>query len=376
MKTILVRLLTFLAALTATATLPVHADALLTPRKVIISQDASGPGGTNMQSILMLLQARDVEVLGIVVSSGDGWRDENVQHTLRLLEIAGRTDVPVYAGAVFPLINSAARTLRWEQLYGALSYKGAWTDPAADPKRHADPYMVPALAESMPTARPAAGNGIDFMVKAVHEFPGAVTIWAAGPLTDIALAARMDPAFTGLAKELIFMGGSFNPVAADNSFAEEYRHNTRLEFNLRWDPEAASLVLHEPWKRVVQVPVDPTTATLFAERLLSRLGHASTPIASYLRQYTVSLPMWDELTAMVWLDPSIIKQSATMLVDVDTSFTAGYGNTLSWPLGKGPHLGERPVQVIQAVDVPRFERLTMELLSRQRPADVKNGAQK
>ncbi|SFI38022.1 Inosine-uridine nucleoside N-ribohydrolase [Collimonas sp. OK307] len=373
---ILVRLLTFLAALAAMAMAPAHADAPMVPRKVIITQDASGPGGTNMQSILMLLQARDVEVLGIVVSSGDGWRDENAQHTLRLLEIAGRTDVPVYLGAVFPLVNNAAKTLRWEQLYGALTYKGAWTDPTSDPKRHADPYVVPALAEGTPTTKPVTGSGIDFMVKAVHEFPDAVTIWSGGPLTDIALAARLDPAFASLAKELVFMGGSFNPVAADNAFAEEYRHNTRLEFNIRWDPEAASMVLHEPWKRVVQVPVDPTTATFFSAQLLGRLGHVGTPIASYLHQYGIPLPMWDELTAMVWLDPSIIKKSATMLVDVDTSFTAGYGNTLSWPLDKGPHLGERPVQVVQAVDVPRFERLTMELLSRQRPIDVKNGASK
>src|SRR5882762_9094105 len=61
-------------------------------RKVIVEQDAFGPAGSNMQAILMLLQSKDVEVLGITIPSGDGWRDEEVSHTLRLLEIAHRTD--------------------------------------------------------------------------------------------------------------------------------------------------------------------------------------------------------------------------------------------------------------------------------------------
>src|SRR5256885_5666680 len=102
-----------------------------------------------MQAILMLLQSKDVEVLGITIPSGDGWRDEEVSHTLRLLEIAQRTEVPVYPGAVFPLLNTQGRTKLWEQLYGKLFYKGAWTEvwPAEGAVRrtpyHADPYLVP-----------------------------------------------------------------------------------------------------------------------------------------------------------------------------------------------------------------------------------------
>src|SRR5215467_11356169 len=115
-------------------------------RKVIIDQDAFGPAGSDLQAILMLLQSRDVEVLGITIPSGDGWRDEEVSHTLRLLEIARRTEIPVYPGAVFPLVNTQARTKRWEELYGKLFYKGAWTEvwPAENTVRrtpyHADPY--------------------------------------------------------------------------------------------------------------------------------------------------------------------------------------------------------------------------------------------
>ena len=101
-------------------------------RKVIIDQDAYGPAGSNMQAILLLLQSKDVEVLGITIPSGDGWRDEEVSHTLRLLEIAQRTEIPVFPGAVFPLVNTQERTKRWEALYGPLFYKGAWTETWPD----------------------------------------------------------------------------------------------------------------------------------------------------------------------------------------------------------------------------------------------------
>ena len=73
-------------------------------RKVIIDQDGSGPGGSNMQTLALLIQSSQAEVLGITVVSGNQWRDEEVAHTLRLLEIMGRTDIPVVPWAVLPLV--------------------------------------------------------------------------------------------------------------------------------------------------------------------------------------------------------------------------------------------------------------------------------
>src|SRR6201988_264351 len=75
-------------------------------RKVIIDQDCSGPGGSNLQTLLLMIQSPQVEVLGITVVSGNQWRDEEVAHALRLLKIIGRTDIPVMSGAVFPLVRS------------------------------------------------------------------------------------------------------------------------------------------------------------------------------------------------------------------------------------------------------------------------------
>jgi purine nucleosidase len=321
----------------------------------------------------MLLQARDVEVLGITIPSGDGWRDEEVSQTLRLLEIARRTDVPVVPGAVFPLVNTPARTKIWEALYGKLFYKGAWMESWPDEGAvrrspfHADPYLVPPSPAGEPRIKPATENAAVFLSRKVHEFPGQVSIIAAGPLTDLALAARLDPQFSSLARELVFMGGSFNPIAADNAFAAEYVNAPRREFNLRFDPEAASIVLHEPWKKITEVPIDPTTRTLFKPEYIQAVAKGQAPFDAYLGRFGQSFPMWDELAVAVWLDPSLISRRAALLVDVDTSFTAGYGDTLSWTAGEGPGLGERPVDVVLEVDVLRFEGFALSLLTAPTP---------
>lgn len=342
-------------------------------RKVIIDQDAFGPAGSDLQAILMLLQAQDVEVLGITIPSGDGWRDEEVSHTLRMLEIAKRTEIPVYPGAVFPLVNTQNRTKRWEELYGKLFYKGAWTEvwPNEGAVRrtpyHADPYLVPPSPAGQPAIKPARESAASFLSRKVHEFPGEVTIVAAGPLTNLAIAARMDPQFSSLAKELVFMGGSFQPTAADNAFAAEYVNAPRREFNMRFDPESASIVLQEPWKKITEVPIDPTTRTFFKPEFIREVAKGQAPFDAYLGQFGQSYPMWDELAVAVWLDPSIVTRSKMLLVDVDTSFTAGYGSTLSWAPDEGPGLGERAVSVVFEVDVPRLERMAIALLKAPTP---------
>jgi inosine-uridine nucleoside N-ribohydrolase len=270
-------------------------------------------------------------------------------------------------------VNTQSRTREWEDLYGKLFYKGAWTEawPAEGAVRrtpyHADPYLIPPSPAGQPTIKPAGESAITFLSRTVHEFPGQVSIIAAGPLTNLALAARLDPQFASLARELVFMGGSFNPTPADNPFAAEYLNATRREFNMRFDPEAASIVLREPWKKITEVPIDPTTHTFFKPEFIRDVAKGQAPFDAYLGQFGQSYPMWDELAVAVWLDPSIVTRSKTLLVDVDTSFTAGYGSTLSWAEGEGPGLGERPVTVVFEADVLRLERMTIALLTAPAP---------
>src|SRR5262249_31983243 len=144
---------------------------------------------------------------------------------------------------------------------------------------HADPFLVPPPAAGEPKIKPARETAAAFLSRKVHEFPGQVSIIAAGPLTNLALAARLDPEFAGLAQELVFMGGSFNPTPADNGFAAEYMNSPRREFNMRWDPEAASIVLHEQWKKITEVPIDPTTQTFFKPEFIQEVARGQAPFA-------------------------------------------------------------------------------------------------
>ncbi len=345
------------------------AEAAATKRKVIIDQDALGPGGSNMQAIILAIQSPEVDVLGITITSGDGWRDENVAHTLRLLELIGRTDIPVVPGAVFPLVNSKAETLLWEKLHGALFYKGAWMEsypPTPNVKRAPGhgPFEVPPLEEGAPTTKPLSETAAGFLSRKVREFPGEVSIIQLGPATNIALAARLDERFAELAKEIVIMGGSFNPRPANNSFAGEYIYTPRLEFNFRWDPEAMRIVLRSPWRKVTLVPIDPTTPTLFTPELIARSTAGDTKVTRYIARFAQGFPLWDELAVMAWLRPEIITQKSSVAVDVDIDHGAGYGNTLSWPAGHSPGLGEQPAEVVMAVDLKKFEDACVETFTR------------
>ena len=70
------------------------------PKLVLIDQDGSGPGGSNQMAMLALLEAPNVEVLGITMVTGNAWRDEETLHTLRMLELTGHGHVPVARGTV------------------------------------------------------------------------------------------------------------------------------------------------------------------------------------------------------------------------------------------------------------------------------------
>src|SRR5215467_12253979 len=104
----------------------VPATAFAQRRLVIIDQDALAASDSGVMAILALLQAPNVTVLGITMVTGDGWRDEGMQHTLRMLELTGHKDVPVVPGAVYPLVRTMDETKVAAQAYGRAGWLGAW----------------------------------------------------------------------------------------------------------------------------------------------------------------------------------------------------------------------------------------------------------
>jgi len=331
-------------------------------RKIIIDQDATGPGGTDQQSILLLIQSPQTEVLGVTVVTGDAWLKSEVAHTLRMLEIIGRTDIPVVPGAEYPLVRRQADTELWQQQYGAVAWVGAWTPRFFHP---AD--QLGEMPEGKPTTKPLNEDAAHFLIRMVRKYPHEITIYEGGPMTNLALAISIDPEFAGLAKEMVFMGGSLNPKTDDPEFANTPRH----EFNLWFDPEAAHVVLTAPWKKIVCTTVDISVKTRMTQELINRVKAGNSPAATYVGKYSRLYGqynyLWDELTAAAWLDPSLITVKESRYLDVDLSRGAGYGNTMSWNEKDKPVLAGQPAEVQVDLDTEKFYRMFVDLLTAPTP---------
>jgi inosine-uridine nucleoside N-ribohydrolase len=326
-------------------------------RKVILDEDAAGPGGTDQQAILLLVQSPRTEVLGVTVVTGDSWLKEEVAHTLRTLEIVGRTEIPVVRGAELPLIRRKQETELWEKRYGAFTWLGAWT-----PGRYHPSDRLGEMPEGLPATKAADEDAAHFLVRMVHKYPHEVTIYEGGPMTNLALAISIDPEFAELAKELVFMGGSLNPATSDPEFANTPRH----EFNLWFDPEAAHIVLRAPWRKVVCTTVDISLKTRLTAELLDRLRNSASPAAKYVATYTKLRGfdyLWDELAALAWLDPTVITKKETRYMDVDLDRGAGYGNTLTWSEKDKPENGMQMVEIQDDYDREKFYAMFVDLLS-------------
>jgi inosine-uridine nucleoside N-ribohydrolase len=328
-------------------------------RKVIVNEDCSGPGGSNMQTLLLLLQSPGVEVLGITIVSGDQWRDEEAAHTLRLLEIVGRTDVPVMLGAGAPLVRTREETQLWEARYGKTAYSGAW-----DARWWHEASMIPPMPEGQPTIKPSAEDAIHFLIRMVRQYPNEVTIYEGGPMTNLALATTIDPQFPQLAEELVFMGGSLNPETDNPEFANNPRH----EFNFWFDPEAAYIVLRAPWKKIVCTPTDISIKARLSPEAVKKIEAAGTPIARYVAKYYQRGDgndyMWDELAAAAWIDPSIITKKETRFVSVDIDHGPGYGNTLTWQQNDRPKVTVQPVEIQFDLDFGKFIDMFSSLMTK------------
>ena len=344
-------------------------------RMVLIDQDGSGPGGSDQMAMLALLQAPDVEVLGITMVTGDAWRDEETLHTLRMLELTGHSGVPVARGAAFPLVRSQEETRIETALYGRQVWMGAWgrmnptmndNETGVTPSNPAKlephgPYEIPPMPEGRPATKPIDEDAAHFLIRQVRAHPHEVTIYAAGPLTNIALAIAIDPEFAQLTKAIVLMGSSLNPQTSDPEFATSPRH----EFNFWFDPEAAHIVLHAAWPRIVVTTTDISLKTPFTQQMLDAIAKSQSPAARYIAAWSRPQSyMWDELEACAWIDPAIITKEESVYMDVDLSHGPDYGNTLTWTDELKPQTGVRFVHAQLDLDLARFQKEFVELMTR------------
>ena len=323
------------------------------PALVIEDNDFLGPGGSDLQSTLPLLADPGVRLLGLTVVVGDAWENEESAHLRRFLEIAGRTDIPVLDGATLPLVNSVARMRLWEQAYGPIPWKGAWGGVGRIDKVPDRQPAVPKLVEGAPVLAAAPERAADFLIRMVHAHPHQVTIVAAGPLTNLALAIRLDPDFAATAKQLVFMGALIDTAMQSVTGNADWAS----DFNMIFDPEAAHIVLTAAWPRIVSVG-NVSNDVMMTRALMARITARQSPFTAYLSRHFAPLPMWDEMTAAVAVDPTLVTRSVTAMLDVDTAPGVDYGRAHVWREALAPgatHEGAlRPVVIVQAIDTKRF----------------------
>jgi inosine-uridine nucleoside N-ribohydrolase len=150
------------------------------------------------------------------------------------------------------------------------------------------------------------------MIRMIHVHPRQITILAGGPIADLALAIRQDPAFAGLAKELVFMVG----MVDDNMQRVSDSTDFFTDFNLLFDPEAAHIALAAEWTKVPCIG-SATLKTRVDQMLIDQVAAVNTPIAGLIAKYVKKFPMWDELAAAYVADPSVATKTVEGYMDGD-----------------------------------------------------------
>jgi uridine nucleosidase len=194
------------------------------PQKIIIDTD---PGIDDTMAILFALRSLELEVIGLTTIFGNNTTELTTQNALRLLEMDGRPDIPVAQGASVPLVIPLGEVAT--RVHG-LDGLGDAGFPAAQGK-------------------PLTISAAQFIVEQVLANPGQITLVPIGPLTNIALALRLEPRIVDLVKEVVIMGGSVSVPGNVTPLAEA---------NIWHDPHAAEIVFNAGWK-VTMVGLDVTT---------------------------------------------------------------------------------------------------------------------
>ena len=136
--------------------------------------------------IFYALESPDLEVVGLTTVFGNADTSVCTTNALKLLEIAGRTDIPVAKGAEAPL---------------AMPYRGPVAFVHGDDGQ-GNVFLPP------PTTSPLPIDAAHFIIQTVMDSPGEITLVAVGPLTNLALAMQLEPTLSSHVAEIVLMGGN------------------------------------------------------------------------------------------------------------------------------------------------------------------------
>ncbi|KAK4359725.1 hypothetical protein RND71_021954 [Anisodus tanguticus] len=236
------------------------------PKKIIIDTD---PGIDDAMAILVALQSPEVEVIGLTTIYGNVYTTLATRNALHLLEIAGRTDIPVAEGSHVTITCSPAILTIYNNVFYLIMDKGSKL-------RIADfVHGTDGLGNQnfpAPNGKPIEQNAAEFLVEQASLYPGKVTVVALGPLTNIALAIQSDPAFVKNIGQIVVLGGAFSVNGNVNPAAEA---------NIFGDPDAADIVFTSG-ADVLAVGINVTHQVVLTDSDLDELAKCNGKFAKYL----------------------------------------------------------------------------------------------
>jgi purine nucleosidase len=304
-------------------------------KRLVIDTD---PGVDDAQAILIAAAHPDAKIEAITTVCGNVPLHHTTANALKILDVA-ELNVPVFAGCDRPLVQN-------------------------DPERAAHVHGEDGLGDcGIPESsrNPEKEHAVQALIRLADENPGELTLVAIGPLTNLALATRLDPTLPQKYKELVIMGGAI--------YAQGNTQNLTAEFNFFHDPEAAAIVLNT-WPSLTLASWEATLAHPISIELLEKFKQMDTARGRFLNAITAKTVIFiqeilgrqelyaaDSVAMVAAIEPSTVIKAEKKHVHVELAGTSTRGQTVvDWfgLSGKTPN-----TQIILELDRDRFNELML-----------------
>ena len=307
-------------------------------RKIILDCD---PGHDDAVAILLAVGNPNIDLVGVTTVGGNQSLDKVTYNARAVLEKAHAIDIPVHAGCDRPIVR--------EQEVAASIHGETGLDGVELPE---------------PSRPLEQGHAVNWIIDTIMASePGTITLVPTGPLTNIAMAVRMEPRIVDRVKEVVLMGGGYH-VGNWSAVAE---------FNIKVDPEAAHIVFNEDWP-ITMVGLDLTHQALCTPEVQRRIEGVGTDLAMFVsglmdffrktyqdNQDFIDPPVHDPCTIAYLIDPSVVA-TRRCPVDVEIHGELTLGMTVADLRGPEPSAEECHTPVATKLDFDGFWNLVTEAL--------------
>ncbi|MFU0558909.1 nucleoside hydrolase [Gardnerella vaginalis] len=301
------------------------------------------PGHDDAMAILLALGNPNIDLLGVTTVGGNQSLEKVTYNARATLEMAHATNIPVHAGCDRPMIRPLE--------VAAAVHGETGLDGVTLPK---------------PTRPLDEGHAVNWIVSTImNSEPGTITLVPTGPLTNIAMAVRMEPRIVSRVKEVVLMGGGYH-VGNWSAVAE---------FNIKTDPEAAHVVFNEDWP-ITMVGLDLTHQALCTPQVQAKIDAIGTPLSAFAsglmdffrkayqnNQDFIDPPVHDPCTVAYLIDHSVV-QTRRCPLDVEIKGDLTLGMTVADLRGPEPSASECHTQVATKLDFNKFWDLIIDALKR------------